>query len=119
MAKVFVIDDAQEVVDFIAGVLRSAGHEVLGLKSALDLEARIESERPDLVLLDIVLPERDGFQTLRSLRRSAGTRDLPVVLVSSKGEPTDVEWGMIQGATAYLTKPFSPESLLGLVARHA
>jgi twitching motility two-component system response regulator PilH len=119
MAKVLVIDDAQEVVEFIAAILRSAGHEVSCTQDALGLEARIERDRPDLVFLDIVLPERDGFQILRSLRRSDYTRDLPVVLVSRKGEPTDVEWGMTQGATDYLTKPFTPENLLGLVARHA
>lgn len=119
MARVLVVDDAKEVVEFIAGVLRAAGHEVLADLDGADLEARIEKERPDLVLLDVVLPQRSGFQILRALRRAEGTRALPVVLVSSKKEPTDVEWGMMQGATAYLTKPFTADSLLGLVARHA
>lgn len=119
MAKVLVVDDAREVIDFIAGALRTAGHEVSGCLDGDDLETRIERERPDLLLLDIVLPGRDGFQILRSLRRSEATRELPVVLVTSKSEPTDVEWGMLQGATDYLTKPFTPENLLSLVARHA
>lgn len=119
MAKVLVVDDAKEVVDFIESVLGPAGHEVSGCLDGADLEARIERERPDLLLLDIVLPGRDGFQILRALRRSEELRDLPVVLVSSKSEPTDVEWGLLQGATDYLTKPFTPDNLLSLVARHA
>jgi twitching motility two-component system response regulator PilH len=119
MAKVLVVDDAKEVIDFIEGVLRTAGHEVVGFQDARDLEARIETRRPDLVLLDVVLPDRNGYQVLRALRRAEGTRRLPVVLVSSKREPTDVEWGMLQGATDYLTKPFTAEGLLTLVARHA
>jgi twitching motility two-component system response regulator PilH len=103
----------------VSGVLRSAGHEVAMDLDGADLEARIASERPDIVLLDIVLPERNGFQILRTLRRSAATRSLPIVVISSKTEATDIEWGMLQGATEYLTKPFTADSLLGLVARHS
>ena len=118
MARVLVVDDAQEVVDFIKSVLSSAGHEVAARLEGSDLEARIAEFRPDLLLLDIVLPDRNGFQILRSLRRSVHTRGLPIVLVSRKSEPTDVEWGMLQGATDYLTKPFTPESLVSMVDRH-
>lgn len=119
MARVLVIDDAQDVIDFIGSALRTAGHEVRGLLDANGLEERIERERPDIVLLDVVLPERNGFQVLRALRRAEETRRLPVILISSKSEPTDVEWGMLQGATDYLTKPFGADRLLDLVARHA
>jgi twitching motility two-component system response regulator PilH len=119
MARVLIVDDAQEAIDFMAGVLRAAGHQVITSRDGHGLEQTIERERPDLVLLDIVLPERNGFQVLRSLRRSEGTHELPVILVSSKSEPTDVEWGMMQGASDYLTKPFSPERLLGAVGQHA
>jgi twitching motility two-component system response regulator PilH len=119
MSRILVVDDAREVIDFIAGVLRSAGHEVLADLDGVGVEARIARERPDLVLLDVVLPERNGFQILRALRRAEATRSLPVVLVSSKKEDTDIEWGMMQGATDYLTKPFTPDNLLAVVARHA
>jgi len=119
MARVLVVDDAREAIEFIEGALRSAGHEVSSALDAGGLEERIETERPDVLLLDVVLPERNGFQVLRALRRSEATRELPVILVSSKKEPTDVEWGMLQGATAYLTKPFSADALRDLVSRHA
>jgi twitching motility two-component system response regulator PilH len=119
MARVLVVDDAQEAIDFIQRALRSAGHEVSAALDATGLEQRIANEQPDVLLLDVVLPERNGFQILRALRRSEDTRELPIILVSSKKEPTDVEWGMLQGATAYLAKPFSADHLLDLVARHS
>lgn len=118
MARVLVVDDAQEVVDYIDSVLSSAGHEVAGRVEGSDLETRIAEFHPDLLLLDIVMPDRNGLQILRSLRRSEHTRELPIVLVSCKSEPTDIEWGMVQGATDYLTKPFTPESLVSMVDRH-
>lgn len=119
MAKILVVDDAQEVIDRIERVLTAAGHEVVSVLKGDDVEGRVAEFGADLVLLDIVLPDRDGFQILRSLRRAESTRELPVVLVSSKSEPTDVEWGMMQGATDYLTKPFTADDLVGAVARHA
>lgn len=119
MKKVLVIDDAREVLELIGEILQPAGYAVTGLEDGTGIEERIEEDAPDLILLDIVLPKRSGFHILRSLRRSEGTRRLPVILVSSKKERTDIEWGKLQGATDYLTKPFSPEQLLHLVARHA
>lgn len=119
MARILVVDDAREALDFISEVLRSAGHQVSSYQDGREIEARIEREKPDLLLLDVVLPERNGFQILRALKRSIITRDLPVILVSSKKEPTDVEWGKLQGAAEYLTKPFTAEQLLQFVHRHA
>lgn len=117
MARVLVVDDAKDVLLFVEQVLQSAGHEVVPCEDALDLEVRLEEQRPQLLLLDIVLPERNGYQVLRSLRRSDATKQLPVVLISSKKEETDIEWGMMQGADGYLTKPFSADSLLEVVER--
>ncbi len=83
------------------------------------LEERVANDRLHLVLLDVVLPGRNGYQILRSLKKNEATRRVPVVLVSSKTEPTDVEWGKMQGADDYLTKPFSAEDLLHRVRRLA
>ena len=118
MLKVLVVDDAKGVLSFVEEVLQSAGHQVVSREDAVGLESLIEEQKPSVLLLDVVLPERNGYQVLRSLRRSERTRDLPVVLISSKKEETDVEWGMMQGATAYLTKPFSAKNLLEVVERH-
>jgi len=119
MARIAVVDDAPEVLKLICGILEPEGHEVIALTGGEGLEDRIQADPPHLVLLDVVLPGRSGYQILRSLRRNEATRNLPVVLVSSKAEPTDVEWGRMQGADDYLTKPFSAEDLLGRVRRLA
>jgi twitching motility two-component system response regulator PilH len=117
MAKVAVVDDAAEVLDLIGGILRAGGHEVVTYLDGVGLEQKLAAERPDVLLLDIVMPERNGFQVLRSLKKDPATRLLPVVLISSKTAPTDVEWGKLQGADDYLTKPFTPRQLLASVDR--
>jgi twitching motility two-component system response regulator PilH len=76
-----------------------------------NVEQRIEAEKPDAILLDVVMPGRNGYEVLRSLRRNQATKDIPVLVISSKGQPTDIEWGRRQGANGYLTKPYTPESL--------
>ena len=69
MAKIMVVDDAVEVVQFISQILKSANHEVLGVQTTAGLEDRIQAERPDILLLDIVMPDRNGFHVLRELKR--------------------------------------------------
>ncbi len=115
MGIIAVVDDAPEVVQWMSKALKSAGHRVIECIGSKDLEMRLGKEKPNLIFLDVVMPERDGYQVLRSLRRYEETSDIPVFLVSSKGEPTDVEWGMNQGAKGYLVKPFSEERLLDAV----
>jgi twitching motility two-component system response regulator PilH len=117
MAKIAVVDDAADVLALIGGMLRAGGHQVVTYLDGIGLEEKLAAERPDVLLLDIVMPERNGFQVLRSLRKSPSTRSLPVVLVSSKREPSDVEWGKLQGADDYLTKPFTAQQLLASVER--
>ncbi len=73
---------------------------------------RIKNDRPDAVLLDIIMNDLNGFQVCRAIASDAATKDIPVVLVSSKKEKTDQVWGVEQGARAYVTKPFTPEQIL-------
>lgn len=119
MARIAVVDDAPEVLKLISGILESEGHVVTALADGEGFEERVEADGFDLVLLDVVLPGRNGYQILRNLKKQAATRAVPVVLVSSKTEPTDVEWGRRQGADGYLTKPFSADDLLASVRRLA
>jgi len=119
MGRVVVVDDAPEAVQLISRHLHAANHEVIAYQNGDNLEEKLVRDRPDVLLLDIVLPGRDGFQILRSVKKKAETRDLPVVLISSKTEDTDVEWGKLQGADAYLKKPFTAEQLLDAVGRYA
>jgi twitching motility two-component system response regulator PilH len=109
MAKVLAVDDSLTDLRFIQSAL--ADHQVLLVSKTEGLEELIESTKPDLLLLDIVMPGRSGFELLRSLRRRETTRNLPVLVISSKGAPTDIEWGKRQGANGYLVKPFTAEAL--------
>src|SRR4029453_15453191 len=81
------------------------------------LEEKIVRERPDVVLLDVVMPKRNGFEVLRSLRKDERPRETRVVFVSSKNQQRDRAWGMGEGADEYLPKPFTPEQLVTIVRR--
>jgi CheY-like chemotaxis protein len=119
MAKVMVVDDAYSELKLMEAILRGGGHQVVALLDGDALEDKVTTERPDVLLLDIVMPRRNGYELLRSLKRDARTRALPVVLVSSKNQESDRAWGRRQGADDYLAKPFTSEELLTTVGRFA
>ncbi|HEX5664910.1 MAG TPA: response regulator, partial [Xanthomonadaceae bacterium] len=75
------------------------------------------SEQPDLVLMDVVMPNLNGFQATRAITRDAATRHIPVIMVTTKDQETDRVWGMRQGARAYLSKPFSESELAEMIAK--
>jgi len=117
MAKVMVVDDAYSELKLMETILRNAGHQVVTLIDGEALEDKVSSERPDVVLLDIVLPKRNGFELLRSLKKNEHTKTTPIVLVSSKNQESDKAWGRRQGADDYLPKPFTSDQLLTMVGR--
>jgi len=119
MAKVMVVDDAVSDLKLMESILRSAGHEVVSLSDGDRLEDQMQAEHPDVVLLDIVMPRRNGYEILRALRRDSRTRATPIVLVSSKNQESDRVWGKKQGADEYLSKPFKSDQLLSVVSRFA
>jgi CheY-like chemotaxis protein len=119
MSKVMVVDDAFSELKMIESILRSAGHDVVSYIDGEQLEEKLTDERPDVLLLDIVMPKRNGYEILRSLKRDERTRHTPVVLVSSKNQESDRVWGKRQGADEYLAKPFTSEQLLNVVGRFA
>ncbi|MCK7579679.1 MAG: response regulator [Chromatiales bacterium] len=93
-------------------IVSAAGYQVISAKSGVEAIAKAKAERPDAILLDVIMPEMNGFQACRALTADAATKDIPVVLVSSKGEKTDKLWGEEQGARGYVTKPFTADQLL-------
>jgi twitching motility two-component system response regulator PilH len=117
MAKVMVVDDAYSELKLMEAILRGAGHQVVTLIDGDALEDKVTHERPDVLLLDIVMPKRNGYELLRALKRNAETRATPVVLVSSKNQESDRAWGRRQGADAYLGKPFTSDQLLTMVGQ--
>jgi twitching motility two-component system response regulator PilH len=115
MSKIAIIEDSAAAIDLIERALRHADHEVVSFLDTADIEAELERVQPQVVLLDIVMPGRNGYEILRKLRKRPSTAGIPVVLVSSKNQPADIEWGLRQGAAGYLPKPFSESDLLDAV----
>ncbi len=115
MARILIVDDSPSQLMGIRRIVEKLGHEAL---TAEDGAAGVETakrELPDLILMDVVMPNLNGFQATRSITREPTTKHIPVVLVTTKDQETDRMWGMRQGAKAYLTKPFSEEELSEVV----
>lgn len=117
MAKIPLIDDSSATLEMLSSILKGAGHSVQTFSSGVGAEGKLAADTPNLVLLDVVMPERNGYEVLRGLKRQAETKTVPVIMVTSKGEDTDIRWGMRQGAAGYVTKPFTAESILAAVGK--
>jgi twitching motility two-component system response regulator PilH len=99
----------------IAFYLTAAKHTVVSLSSADDLEHTLAAEKPDLIVLDVIMPGRNGFQACRDLKSNERFKNIPIVLCTSKGNESDKFWGQQQGANGHVVKPFKPEDLLHAV----
>ena len=105
MARILLIEDSPTEAAVLTQLLEKNGHQVTASASAEDGIEACRRELPDLVLMDVVLPGMNGFQATRAITRDDTTRDIPVLIVSSKGMETDKAWGMRQGAKDYVVKP--------------
>lgn len=112
MARILVVDDSPTETEAFRSVLEKNGHKVLNAENGADGVAMARQELPDLVLMDIVMPGLNGFQATRQLTRSPETKNIPVVIVTTKDQETDRVWGKRQGASGYLVKPVSESRLL-------
>lgn len=110
--KVLVVDDSATDLKKLEQIVADAGYTVITATSGREALERVKHDRPDAVLLDIIMNDMNGFQVCRAINSDANTKSIPVVLVSSKKEKTDQVWGVEQGARAYVTKPFTPEQIL-------
>jgi twitching motility two-component system response regulator PilH len=117
--KVLIVDDSPAQVKLIQGLLEPEGYPSVGLNDPRRVEETITAERPCMILLDVVMPDRNGFQICRELKSSTEFNAIPVILVTSKDTVSDRYWGEQQGADGYVTKPFTREELLRAVRRFA
>ncbi len=115
---ILIVEDSPTGLSLLTDTLRPKGFRLLSAIDGDEALATARREHPDLVLLDVILPRKNGFQVCRQLKTEVGTKDIKVILVTSKTQPSDRFWGLKQGADEYLTKPFTPEQLLGAVERH-
>ena len=112
MAKILIVDDSPTEIRQLSDMLTGNGHEVISAETGKDGVALAGSQQPDLVLMDVVMPEINGFQATRQITRGANTSHIPVIIVSAKDQDTDRVWGERQGASGYLTKPVKEADLL-------
>jgi twitching motility two-component system response regulator PilH len=117
MARILIVDDSPSQQLGIKRIVEKLGHETLTAENGAAGVEVAKAELPDLVLMDVVMPELNGFQATRTLAREATTKHIPVILVTTKDQDTDRMWGMRQGAKAYITKPFSEDELSEVLER--
>jgi len=117
LTKILIVDDSPAEVRLMQSVLDRAGYSSVAVHDPTRLEQTIDAEKPNLILLDVVMPQRNGFQACRELKGNAVYAAIPVVLVTSKKTESDKFWGKEQGADGYVAKPFTSEDLLSAVKR--
>ena len=112
MHRILIVEDERDIADLIGFNLQRAGFEILKSHDGVEGTEMALRERPDLILLDLMLPGRDGYAVFRELRRDARTTNTPVIILTAKAQTTDRIQGLEAGADDYLTKPFSPKELI-------
>lgn len=116
ISTILIVDDSPTDRQHLSDMLSKCGYKVSTAASAEDALAQVKQRRPDLVLMDVVMPGQNGFQATRALTRDESTKDIPVILCTSKGQETDKVWGMRQGARDYIVKPVVQADLLAKIA---
>ncbi|MGQ9659512.1 MAG: response regulator [Thermochromatium sp.] len=111
-ATILIVDDSPTDTHILSVLLKKAGYRVETACNGEEGVARARALRPDLILMDVIMPVLNGYQATRLLRRDAETADIPIIMVTTKDLQTDRTWGLRQGATDYLTKPVNRELLL-------
>ncbi len=113
--KVLVVDDSKTELMFMTDLLQKNGFSVRTAENAEDAFRRLAEEKPDLILMDVVMPGQNGFQLTRAITRDPLYADVPVIMCTSKNQETDRVWGMRQGAKDYITKPVVADELLAKI----
>lgn len=111
MGTALVVDDSKTVLEMLAKCLTQDGLTVMKATNGADALEQLNTQTPDIIVLDVVLPDRSGFEICRDLKSEASTSNIPIIICSTKDTDMDKFWGKKQGADAYLTKPIDQEEL--------
>ena len=114
-AKILVVDDSPTHLKLASDPLTESGYQVVTASDGEEALAKVESEMPALVVLDVIMPKMNGFQVCRKIKTTPELREIKVLMCTSKTQESDKFWGKKQGADAYLTKPFTDNELLEAV----
>jgi twitching motility two-component system response regulator PilH len=113
--KVLIVDDSKTERQIIKEAIKSLNFEIHEAENALDGIQKADEVRPDLILMDVVMPGMNGFQATKQLTMNENLKDIPVIMCTSKNQPTDKIWGTRQGAKAYVVKPVKEEDLVSAI----
>ncbi len=116
ISKILIVDDSPTEALFMSDLLGKRGFKVSVAGNSDQAMARLEADTFDLILMDVVMPGQNGYQTTRAIKRDERFKDIPVIMCTSKGLETDRIWGMRQGASDYVVKPVDSEELLSKIA---
>ena len=115
MARILIVDDSPSQLMGMKRIVEKLGHEALSAEDGAQGVEVAKASVPDLILMDVVMPNLNGFQATRAISKDATTSHIPIVLVTTKDQETDKVWGMRQGAKAYITKPFNEAELVAVI----
>ncbi len=115
MSTVLIVEDSLTEQELLTLCLQKDGLSVQSVRSAEDAQVELQTSKPDLIMLDVILPGQSGFELCRKLKADPKTKSIPVVICSTKGSEVDKTWGAMGGADAYLTKPVDQSDLLRTV----
>ena len=117
MSSILIVDDSPTMVHLISDMLKTGSHKVITSSDGMQALQVAAEQKPDLILLDIILPKLTGYQVCRMLKAAPETKQIPVVMLTSKTKDRDRDWGLRQGADDYVTKPFKAEDLLAVIRK--
>ncbi len=110
--KIMVVDDSPTQRYFLMDLLTKNGYNVVAVETGEEALAKVKQEAPNLIIMDVVMPGQNGFQTTRAITKDPETENIPVIMCTSKSQETDKIWGLRQGARDFMVKPVDPDELL-------
>lgn len=113
--KVLIVDDEPTTVQLLEYVLEKNNYDSISAFSGLKAIEKVKEEKPDLILLDVMMPGMDGIEVCQTLKEDASTKDIPIIFLTALGQESDVVRGLKIGASGYITKPFNPSDLMAQV----
>jgi len=118
MGTILIADDSLVEIKILESILKDTGHRIIIARDGDEAEQTAKVIRPDLIFLDVVMPQKNGFQVCRDLRSDPVFKTTPIVMLTSKSQDIDKFWGKQQGATEYLTKPYEAKQILEVLTKY-